>query len=125
MMLTSFVIFVDRILYRSKDDFVKKLYFAYFKMKLGDQEKSSAPHIVCETSIANLISWSLGRRKRLAFGIPMIWRELQNHISDCYFCIAETKAFKISHKTGAALHQYPCTCFQKSPGSLYGRQRRW
>ena len=33
---------------RKITDFVKKLYFAYFKMKLGDQEKSWAPHIVCK-----------------------------------------------------------------------------
>ena len=76
---------------RKITDFIKKLYFAYFKMKLGDQEKSWAPHIVCKTYITNLRSWSLGKRKGLAFGIPIIWREPQNHISDCYFCIAETK----------------------------------
>ena len=28
-------------------DFVKKAYFAYFGVRLGDQDKSWAPHIVC------------------------------------------------------------------------------
>ena len=35
-------------------DFVKQAYLAYFKEKLGDQDKSWAPHIVCKTCIKNL-----------------------------------------------------------------------
>ena len=30
-------------------DFIKKAYFAYFGIRLGDQDKSWAPHIVCKT----------------------------------------------------------------------------
>ena len=29
------------------NEFVKKSYFTYFGMKLGDQDKHWAPHIVC------------------------------------------------------------------------------
>ncbi|QQP34707.1 Uncharacterized protein FKW44_022685 [Caligus rogercresseyi] len=29
--------------------FVKRAYMAYFKVKLGDQDKSWAPHKVCKT----------------------------------------------------------------------------
>ena len=68
-------------------DFVKKLYFAYLKMKLGDQEKSWVLHIVCETRIANFRDWSLGKRKGFTFGIPMVWRKPQNHIKYCYFAL--------------------------------------
>ena len=28
----------------------KQAYFSYFKLKLGDQDKSWAPHTVCKTS---------------------------------------------------------------------------
>ncbi|GBN66353.1 hypothetical protein AVEN_161695-1 [Araneus ventricosus] len=36
---------------RNISDFVKKVYFAYFKLKLGDQDKPWAPHKVCRRSI--------------------------------------------------------------------------
>ena len=36
---------------RNITDMVKKLYFSYFKLKLGDQDKKWAPHIVCETCL--------------------------------------------------------------------------
>ena len=58
---------------------------------MGDQEKSWAPHIVCQTRNAYLRGWSLGKRKGLAFVMPMILRELQNDINDCYFCMVKTK----------------------------------
>ncbi|KAI6658945.1 hypothetical protein LOD99_10864 [Oopsacas minuta] len=34
---------------RGIPDFVRKAYFDYFKVKLGDQDKPWAPHIVCKT----------------------------------------------------------------------------
>ena len=55
-------------------------------MKLGDQDKSWAPHIVCKTCLEHLRQWTLGTRKSMRFGIPMIWREPRNHVDDCYFC---------------------------------------
>ena len=38
-------------------DFVKQAYLSYFKVKLGDQDKSWAPHIVCKTCIEHLRQW--------------------------------------------------------------------
>ena len=35
-------------------DFVKQSYFAYFEVKLGDQDKPWAPHKVCKTCVENL-----------------------------------------------------------------------
>ena len=35
-------------------DFVKQAYLAYFEVKLGDQDKSWAPHIACKTCIEHL-----------------------------------------------------------------------
>lgn len=71
--------------------FVKKAYFAYFKVKLGDQDKSWAPHIVCKTCVEHLRQWTCGKRKCLKFGIPMVWREPKNHYDDCYFCVVNIK----------------------------------
>ncbi len=81
-------------------DFVKRAYFAYFKIQLGDQDKSWAPHRVCKTCIEHLRQWTKGTRDKLKFGIPMIWREPKDHVTDCYFCIVKITGFnkKTRHK---------------------------
>ena len=67
-------------------DFVERAYLAYFGIKLGDQERYWAPHRVCKQCTEHLRQWTIGTRKSMGFGIPMIWREPKNHIDDCYFC---------------------------------------
>ncbi|KRY76823.1 hypothetical protein T4A_5907 [Trichinella pseudospiralis] len=46
---------------RQKTDFVKKAYFAYFVIKLGDQDKTWAPHIeVAEKpALTVTLKWSM------------------------------------------------------------------
>ncbi|KRZ79014.1 hypothetical protein T10_10164 [Trichinella papuae] len=56
-------------------DFVKKAYFAYFGIKLGDQYKTWAPHIVCHTCIEQLRKWSKKTLKSLIFGGSLVSRE--------------------------------------------------
>ena len=85
-------------------NFVKKAYLAYFGIKLGDQDKSWAPHSVCRTCVENLRQWTKGKRKCLSFGIPMVWREPKNHVDDCYFCCVNISGF--SAKTKSAI-SYP------------------
>lgn len=68
-----------------------RAYRAYFEIPLGDQEKKWAPHIVCHNCEEMLRDWTKGKRKGLPFGVPMVWREPRDHISDCYFCIVNTK----------------------------------
>ena len=75
---------------KSISEFVVKAYFAYFGIKLGDQDKRWAPHIICSVCYSNLHGWTCGKRS-LPFGIPMIWREATNHTNDCYFCLINTK----------------------------------
>ncbi|QQP31696.1 Uncharacterized protein FKW44_025380 [Caligus rogercresseyi] len=43
---------------------------AYFKVKLGDQDKSWAPHTVCKTCVEYLRRWTKGTKTSLKFGIP-------------------------------------------------------
>ena len=69
------------------DDFVQMAYLAYFGLKLGDQDKSWDPHMVCKTCKERLRFWTNGERGGLPFGIPMVWREPRNHSDDCYFCV--------------------------------------
>ena len=48
-------------------DFVKQFYLAYFRVRLGEQDKSWAPHIACKTCVELLRSRTKGRR-HLKFG---------------------------------------------------------
>nr|CAI5835337.1 unnamed protein product [Callosobruchus analis] len=73
---------------RASTEFVKQAYLAYFGVKLGDQDKTWAPHLVCKTCTEQLRQWTTGKRKCLKFGVPMVWREPKNHVDDCYFCLA-------------------------------------
>jgi len=79
--------------------FVKQAYHAYFGVKLGDQDKSWAPHNVCKTCVESLRQWEKGQRKCLKFGIPMIWRQPKNHHDDCYFCVVNMKGFNRHKKS--------------------------
>jgi hypothetical protein len=85
--------------------FVKQTYNAYFGCRLGDQDKTWAPHTACKPCVEHLRKWSKGESKCLPFGVPMVWREPTNHFSDCYFCMVNVKGFNKKNK-----HQieYPC-----------------
>ena len=78
-------------------DFVKKAYLAHFGVRLGDQDKLWAPHIVCKTCVELLRSWTKGGR-HLKFGIPMVWREPKDHVTDCYFCMSNMRGFNMHKK---------------------------
>lgn len=83
---------------RNINDFVKKVYFAYFKLKLGDQDKPWAPHKVCRRCEEDLRLWFKGKKNSFRFGIPMIWREQKNHTTDCYFCSVYVKGFNTKNR---------------------------
>jgi hypothetical protein len=53
------------------DSFVKKLYFSYFQLKVGDQDKSFAPHTACNTCVEGLRYWYDEKRKAMLFAVPM------------------------------------------------------
>ncbi|KAI6655348.1 hypothetical protein LOD99_2183 [Oopsacas minuta] len=76
---------------RNITSFVKRAYIAYFGIPLGDQDKKWSPHIVCHNCEEMLRDWTKGKRKGLPFAIPMVWREPQDHTTDCYFCMVNTK----------------------------------
>ncbi|CAK8676998.1 unnamed protein product [Clavelina lepadiformis] len=70
----------------------------YFGCKVGDQDKSWAPHICCNSCGANLRQWLHGKRKCMPFAVPMVWREPTDHISDCYFCMIPPVCKGLSRK---------------------------
>jgi hypothetical protein len=55
--------------------FIRTVYYAYFGVKLGDQDKSWAPHKVCYICVEDLRKWCKGKKKVFRFGVPVIWRE--------------------------------------------------
>ena len=87
------------------DDFYKKAYFAYFKVKLDDQDKPWAPHYVCNTCKEHIRQWTNGKRKSLSFGIHMIWRAASNHHDDCCFFVAPN--LYVFNKKNRKSTQYP------------------
>ena len=74
------------------------MYFEYFGVKIGDQEKSWAPHGVCLRCVEGLRMWSKGKVKFFRFGVPMIWREPRNHSDDCYYCTCNVQGYSTKNK---------------------------
>ena len=77
---------------------IKKAYHLSFGCKVGDQDKSWAPHICCYSCATNLRQWLNGKRKSMPFAVPMIWREPTDHTSNCYFCMVPPVSKRISKK---------------------------
>jgi len=67
---------------RSFTPLIKKCYEHYFGCKVGDEDKSLAPHFCCVTCARRLAAWSKGSRF-MPFAIPMIWREPTDHVAVC------------------------------------------
>ena len=85
---------------------IKKAYHLYFGCKVGDQDKSWAPHICCNSCATNLRQWLNGKRKSMPFAVPMIWREPTDHTSNCYSCMVLPVSKGISKKKKWIL-EYP------------------
>ena len=97
-------------------DFVKKAYLAYFEVKVGDQDKNWAPHQVCRTYVENLRQWTKQKRKTIGFAVPMIWREQENHVDDCYFCMTNVAGFSSKSK-GSIKYPYLLSAIRPIPHS--------
>ena len=74
----------------SKVQAVYELHFGEFGCKVGDQEKEWAPHVCCLACYSLLLQWLAGKKGKMPFAVPMIWRVPSNHDTDCYFCMTCT-----------------------------------
>ena len=88
-------------------DFVRKAYFAYFGIKLRDQDQQWAPHVVCKTCVERLRLWTSGTRQSMGFGIPMVWREPTNHVDDCYFCSINVTGVNEKKRKSSSYRSFP------------------
>ena len=88
---------------RNITPFIKNAYYAFFGVKLGDQDKSWAPHKVCMACMSTFSLWIKGK-KHFSFGVTIVWREPQNHLTDCCFCAVKTTG--LTSKTRSSI-DYP------------------
>ena len=89
------------------DEFYIKVYYTYFKIKLGGQDKTSAPHIICKSCKESLRLWTTENRTALKFGIPMIWREPANHFDDCYFSMTNIVGYNKKNRKNILYSSIP------------------
>ncbi|KAL4703622.1 hypothetical protein ACJJTC_007649 [Scirpophaga incertulas] len=71
----------------SVSDFIKQVYFYYFRFPLDTCDKYWVPHMVCKTCVESLRLWANKKRPHFKYQTPMLWREPTNHQDDCYFCL--------------------------------------
>jgi hypothetical protein len=50
-----------------------KAYHFYFGCQIGDQDRSWAPHICCNTCAANLRKWLSRKRRSVPFAVPLVY----------------------------------------------------
>ncbi|GFT77789.1 uncharacterized protein TNCV_8051 [Trichonephila clavipes] len=106
---------VEKKQQRNIPNFVQKVYFAYFGIKLGDQDKSWAPHVVCSVCVEELRQWFQGKKKSFHFAVPMIWREPKNHSDDCYFCSGSVQGFNLKNMKGISYPTIICSAIRSVP----------
>ena len=61
-------------------------YKLQFGCKVGDKDKSWAPHTCCMMCVRLLTGWVNGSRQML-FAVLIVWKETKDHSSNCYFCL--------------------------------------
>jgi hypothetical protein len=50
---------------------------------------------------------SVGKKKVLRFGIPMVWRQPINHVDDFYFCMCTLKGFNTKSEKAITYSNLP------------------
>ena len=87
--------FVPSVQRQNVTPYVKNVYYAYYGIMLGDQDKAWAPHRLCHTCVSSLRQW---KQKSLAFGIPMVWMDPKRHGKECYFCSRVVDGYNVKNK---------------------------
>ena len=83
---------------RTITSLLRTAYFHYFDCKIGDEDKSWAPHICCKPCYNGLTAWFNGKKAAFNFAVPMVWRESRNPADDCYFCLTNITGFNASSR---------------------------
>jgi len=88
---------------RSFTPLINKCYEHYFCCKVGDQDKSWAPHFCCVTCARLPAAWA-NVSHCMPSAIPMLWREPTHHNSVDYFCLTSVTGVTAKSKHTV---QYP------------------
>jgi hypothetical protein len=67
----------------------KKAYELNFACKVRDQDESWAPHSCSSRCSRYLRCWLTGVHQSIPFAVPVVWREQNDHLTDCYFCLTK------------------------------------
>jgi hypothetical protein len=84
--------------------FIRKVYYTYFDVKLGDQDKSWAPHKVCYVCVENLRKWPEGEKESIQIWCPTDMEGAKKNNNDCYFCML------LGQQTGNT--KFPCFMYE-------------
>jgi hypothetical protein len=84
---------------------IRKVYYAYFGVKLGDQGKSTRYVMFVQRIWRSGIR---GKKKAFRFGVPMVWWELKNNNDDCCFCCCDIKVLCMLRDQQAGYTKHRC-----------------
>jgi hypothetical protein len=68
---------------------VRKAHELYFGCKVGDQEKSWAPHSCCRRRSRYLGGWLICTHHSMHFAVPLVWISHKDHLTDCYLYLTK------------------------------------
>ena len=74
---------------RLMNEHIKYAYLHYFGFGVNEEPNSWTPNVICDRCRKILTSWLSGEKVRMPFGVPVIWRQQKDHVSDCYFCLTD------------------------------------
>ena len=77
---------------------LKNIYKSYFGLVLSNQDKTWAPHKICTTCLLELRKWSKGQKNSFKIVSPVLWREPNDHVKDCYFCCCDITGYNSKNK---------------------------
>ena len=91
---------------RSFTPLIKKCYVQFFGSKVGDQDKSWAPHYCCVTCARLLAAWVKGSRC-MSFAILLFWTESMDYVPDCYFWLPSITGVTAKPNNTVQYHNLP------------------
>ena len=68
---------------------MKKAYGLYFNREVANSDKNYIPNYCFPHCLRYLLGWLNGTPMSIKFAFPIIYKEQQNHVDDCYFCLAQ------------------------------------
>ena len=65
------------------------------------------------------MGWRNKKRKSMSFGVPVVWREGKDHITDCYVCMTNLKGINRKSKHHVQYSDVPTTIKPVPMGQIF------